>query len=129
MIDITCEQLVSIRDIPRHLPRRPSGKRVHISACYRWLSRGVSGVKLEAIRIGGTTYTSVEALQRFAERLSSSTPRPLIEPAPSLSRQKMIDRAARELEKSLNPSRSGPNGTSRRQSESARAVNPQGENS
>ncbi len=127
MIDLTREHLVPVREIPRFLPCRTSGKRVHISACYRWLSRGIRGVKLEAIRIGGTTYTSVEALQRFAERLSSNTPRPLIEPSPSLGRQKAIARAARELEESLNPSRGTRDRTYRQQSESTEAANPQGE--
>ncbi len=127
MIDLACEQLVPVRDIPSHLPRRPSGKRVHISACYRWLSRGVRGVKLEAIRIGGTTYTSVEALQRFAELLSSSTPRPLAEPAPSQSREKAIDRATRELKEKLHPARAGGNGSRRQRSTSSDVTDPQGE--
>jgi len=127
VIDLACEQLVPVRDIPRRLPHRANGKRVHISACYRWLSRGVRGVKLEAIRIGGTTYTSVEALQRFAERLSSSTPRPLAEPAPNQSRQKAIDRATRELEEKLHPSRSGGNGSHRQRSTTSEVTGPQGE--
>ena len=129
MIDLAREQLVPVRDIPRRLPHRPSGKRVHISACYRWLSRGVRGVKLEAIRIGGTTYTSIEALQRFAERLSSSTLRPLAEPTASQSRQKAIDRAARELEGKLHPSRAGGNGSRRQRSTSSEVTDPQGETS
>ena len=71
MIDISQETLLPIREVPRHLPPRPNGKRVHISAVYRWTQRGIRGAVLEAIRIGGSTYTSTEALQRFAERLSA----------------------------------------------------------
>lgn len=70
MIDISTEHLVPISDVPRQLPPRRNGKRVHISAVYRWIQRGVRGVHLESIRIGGTTYTSSEALQRFAQGLS-----------------------------------------------------------
>lgn len=127
MIDLATEQLVAVRDIPRHLPRRPTGKRVHISACYRWLARGVRGVKLEAIRIGGTTYTSVEALQRFAERLNSATSRPLSEPTPSQARRKAIDRAARELDAKLNPPRGGNGRIERPKRKPSDEPKPQGE--
>lgn len=64
MINLSSETLIPIREAPRHLPKRPNGKRIHISACYRWISRGVRGVRLESIKIGGSTYASTEALQR-----------------------------------------------------------------
>ena len=70
MIEIAKENLIPLSQAPRHLPPRPSGKRLHISAIYRWIGKGVGGVRLESIRLGGTTYTSLEAIQRFAERLS-----------------------------------------------------------
>ena len=69
--EISTDTLIPLREAPRHLPPRPNGKRVHISACYRWISHGVRGVHLESIKIGGFTYTSVEALQRFADTLRS----------------------------------------------------------
>jgi hypothetical protein len=71
MIDISTEQLIPLRDVPRRLPARPNGRRVHISAIYRWTQRGTHGVRLECIHIGGTTYTSLEALQRFGNGLST----------------------------------------------------------
>ncbi len=99
MIEIGNENLIPLREVPRRLPRRPNGRPLHISAVYRWVQRGVRGVRLEAIRIGGTTYTSVEALQRFAER--QNTPALLI-PDPvnpvSRSRQKQIEEASRAAE-------------------------------
>jgi hypothetical protein len=66
MIDLMQEHLVAVRDIPKLLPPRPNGRPIHLSACYRWMEKGVHGARLESIRIGGTTYTSREALQRFA---------------------------------------------------------------
>jgi hypothetical protein len=72
MIELAKETLIPIRDVPRRLPPRPNGKRVHISAVYRWTQRGIRGLVLEAVRIGGTTYTSCEALQRFAQELSAA---------------------------------------------------------
>jgi hypothetical protein len=70
VISIADEKLIPLRDAPKHLPPRPNGKRLHISVFYRWISRGVRGVLLESIRIGGTTYTSLQALQRFGVHLS-----------------------------------------------------------
>lgn len=70
MISIKDETLIPLRDAPKHLPRRPNGKYIHISALYRWIKNGIGGVMLESLRVGGTTYTSIEALQRFAGCLS-----------------------------------------------------------
>ena len=53
MIDVNGEQLLTLAEAARSLPRCP-----HIATIYRWISRGVKGVKLEAVRIGGTQYTS-----------------------------------------------------------------------
>jgi hypothetical protein len=66
VIDIRNEQLVPLPDVPKILPMRGNGKRIHISAVYRWAQRGIRGTRLEVVRVGGTTYTSREALQRFA---------------------------------------------------------------
>jgi len=98
MIDLTQEELVPIRDVPKHLPPRPTGKRVHISAVYRWLLRGIRGVRLESLKIGGTTYTSKEALQRFADRLTSPAHVSDTVPATTLTRKRQIDRAAKQVE-------------------------------
>jgi hypothetical protein len=68
MIDISNEHLIAVRDVPGRLPPRPTGRRIHISAVYRWIQRGIRGVRLEVTRVGGTAYTSEEALQRFADR-------------------------------------------------------------
>ena len=98
MIDLTQEELVAIRDVPKHLPPRPTGKRVHISAVYRWLLRGIRGVRLESLKIGGTTYTSKEALQRFADRLTSPAQDLDTIPATTLTRKRQIDRATKQVE-------------------------------
>jgi hypothetical protein len=70
MIQLQVEQLVALGEVPQVLPRRGQGKRLHVSSVYRWVTRGVRGILLETLRVGGSTYTSLEALQRFAERLS-----------------------------------------------------------
>jgi hypothetical protein len=98
VIDIGNEQLLPLNEVPKFLPPRGNGKRVHISAIYRWAQRGIRGTRLEVIRVGGTTYTSREALQRFA-----SPPGVQTQPAPieSRARQKQIDQAIKSLDEFL----------------------------
>jgi len=106
MIDIGTEHLISINDVPRQLPTRRNGKRVHISAVYRWIQRGVRGVHLEVLKIGGTAYTSVEALQRFAEHLSQRQgASPTAQSTSTVQRKRQIERASRELAAMLGSNR------------------------
>jgi len=46
--------------------------KVHVASCARWALKGVGGIKLESIKLGGRRYTSVEALQRFAEATTAA---------------------------------------------------------
>lgn len=101
MIDVKREELIPIRLVPRRLPPRPNGRPVHISAVYRWVQRGVRGVRLDAIRIGGTTYTSEEALQRFSTTSDASTFAP---PPTTVARAAQIERATRRLGEMLGKS-------------------------
>lgn len=96
MIEIGTEELVSLRDVPKLLPAKGNGKRIHISAVYRWVQRGIKGIRLEVIRIGGTSYTSREALQRFA------SPRGGVQAEPSVNysalRRRQIEAAEKQLD-------------------------------
>ena len=65
MITISSETILSLDEATHRLPKRRGGKRPHIATLYRWAQRGVRGVRLETIQVGGTLCTSVEALQRF----------------------------------------------------------------
>ena len=103
MIDIATEQLMPIREVPRFLPPRLSGRRVHVSAVYRWMNRGVRGVRLEGVKVGGTMYTSVEALQRFGECLSGRR----TEAGEKASRRKAVDAADSFIERELGIGESG----------------------
>lgn len=67
MIDIHKETLLSIFQVTRLVPPTREGRATHSSTVIRWILRGVRGRRLEAVRIGGNWYTSVEALARFAE--------------------------------------------------------------
>ena len=77
MIDISTEQLLTLPQAARVRPHGRLGRPTHPSTVYRWISRGVRGVagvvKLEGVRLGGSWYTSREALQRFAEALTNGS--------------------------------------------------------
>lgn len=68
-IDIANEQLLTLKDASSKLPRK-NGKKIHHSTIFRWAQRGRRGIRLETIRLGRTIWTSLEALQRFADRLT-----------------------------------------------------------
>lgn len=97
MIDIEHEKLIAIHDVPKVLPPDHNRKRIHKSAVYRWMQRGRGGVRLEWIKIGGTRYTSLEALQRFADACTRSETSTASEPSQIQSPQqarRRVERAA-----------------------------------
>jgi len=72
MIDLTKEQLITFKEATRILPKRPNGRHLHISAIYRWATKGTRGIVLESLRLGGRSYTTIQALQRYGDRLASA---------------------------------------------------------
>ncbi|WP_169973105.1 DUF1580 domain-containing protein [Tautonia rosea] len=110
MIELSLETLIPIGQVPDLIPSSRAGKRVHVSTIWRWVLAGVRGVQLETVTIGGSRYTSREAVQRFVERLSEARERGLGgsqgDPTPTArnrrteaQRLRDSERAARELEK------------------------------
>lgn len=73
-IDIESETVISFAVAAKRLPPAREGKRRHPATIWRYARHGVRGVKLEAIRVGGGLCTSVQALQRFCDRLSETEP-------------------------------------------------------
>jgi uncharacterized protein YcbX len=70
MIDHEKERLLSLGQAAKRLPKRSDMKPVHPNTVARWARDGLHGKILETILIGGRRFTSVEACQRFFERLS-----------------------------------------------------------
>jgi hypothetical protein len=77
-----------------------------VSTILRWISRGIrlaSGeiVRLEGARRGGRWITSVEALQRFTEKLTAGALGDSATHAPAITtaqhRRRELDRVDREL--------------------------------
>jgi hypothetical protein len=99
MIDISVETVLTFTEAAARLPRRRRGKKPHIATLYRWAERGLKGVRLETIQVGGTCCTSIEALQRFFNGLAkprSETSQTL--PQYSRTRLRQIEQAERECE-------------------------------
>lgn len=95
MIDLQNEEVLSLTEATKRLPRRRKGKRPHVATLYRWVQHGVRGTKLEAIQVGGTLCTSLEALQRFCERCTDPSSRP--PSSTSKSREREIKKAEADL--------------------------------
>ena len=86
--------LIPLREVPDHLPRLRRGKRVHISTIHRWATRGVRGVVLETVRVGGTLCTTPEMLAGFLV-VQSGVPTRSAPPSPQ--QQTGIDRQLDDL--------------------------------
>src|SRR5438128_2214980 len=101
MFDLTQEPPISLAEAAKSIPSGRGAKRTHISTVFRWISRGVSGVRLEALRLGGRWVTSREAVQRFAERLTAerSGAQPTLTTRTSARRTAATARAEVELQR------------------------------
>lgn len=97
MIDLSTETIVSLADATTHLPTRRGRRPVHVATLYRWAQRGLKGIRLEIIQIGGTSCTSLEALQRFFDRLTAARSGDLITPRTSRQRERAAAAADAEL--------------------------------
>ena len=80
MIDLKTESPLSLAQAARLVPPTRLDKQVHVSTILRWISHGVRGVRLEAVRIGVRWVTTHEALERFSAALTAqhfSPPSPI----------------------------------------------------
>lgn len=103
-IDVFGETLVTLREAAKRLPKVKAGKSPHIATLHRWVQRGCRSrdgqiVRLEAVKIGGTVCTSLEALQRFFDGLSGDTTVVAPQARTARQRQRAIARAEEELRK------------------------------
>jgi hypothetical protein len=98
---LTNERKVTFSEAAEHLPLL-NGRKIHTSALWRWATRGVRRVKLEALLLGGRYVTSIEALERFGRGLAeTAAPKdipPATRPRTDRHREKAIGRARKRLE-------------------------------
>lgn len=91
MIDIHSEKIETLAEAAANTPGRPN-----VSTIWRWCMKGVGGVRLESVVIGGQRFTSREARQRHADRLTAVHEGE--SPAPTSKRRKAVDAANAELD-------------------------------
>jgi hypothetical protein len=93
MINALSETLLTFAQAARRLPRLRNDRPVAPATLWRWASVGLRGVRLETTKVGGSTCTSVEALERFFAALNNA---PV--PGKPLQKRKQHDEAVeREL--------------------------------
>lgn len=84
---------ILLSEVPHLLPVRPNGRKVHVSAVYRWACKGVRGVRLQTVRIAGVLYTSHEAVEDFIN--ASAQPPEERQPIDRLAERRQAIAAAR----------------------------------
>ena len=57
-----------LSQLARRLPRKPSP-----ATLWRWHKKGVKGVRLEVVSVGGRTYTTEAAFREFVRRQTEVT--------------------------------------------------------
>src|SRR5436853_7301545 len=90
------ESLLTLSAAARELPG-PSGKGLHVSTLWRWSLRGIRGIRLETVMVGGIRYTSREALERFVGRTTAAAAGTTPAVRTPKQRQRAIEAAEREL--------------------------------
>ncbi len=74
-----------------------TGQRPHPSTLHRWRLRGISGVKLETVRVGGRRMCTVDSVRRFLAGVTSATDGEPVQARTPRQRERAIDRAEDEL--------------------------------
>ena len=77
-IDVFHETVLTFSQAAKRLPRVHGARRISNATIGRWARAGLKAadgtiVRLEAVRLGGTACTSLEAMQRFFNRLQSQS--------------------------------------------------------
>lgn len=92
-VDNKIEEYIPLLEASRIIPGRP-----HISTLYRWWTRGVNGVKLETVLIGGRRMCSRKSLAQFVAAVTAAADGRVPATSSSDSRIRAINRATAELD-------------------------------
>jgi hypothetical protein len=70
MIDFRKEKVFPLKEAPKKIGTNP-----HLCTVHRWAGRGIRGIPLETVKMGGIRCTSAEALQRFFAATTAASAR------------------------------------------------------
>jgi hypothetical protein len=92
------DSLLSMKQAAKLVPSRRSGRPCSSATLWRWAMRGVRGIRLESLCVGGSLMTSAEALEDFFRRLAEARYGPEPSSQPTIrERNRANDLAAMEL--------------------------------
>lgn len=63
------EKLVTLKELARRLPSARRGRSVHVHTVRRWALKGINGIALGTVTIGGTVYTSEQEIERWRQAI------------------------------------------------------------
>lgn len=69
MIDFETDDLITVGQLAKRLPSI-QGARPNQSTIWRWMHKGIRGVRLETIAVGGRTCTTWKAYLAFANAIA-----------------------------------------------------------
>jgi hypothetical protein len=96
-VDPLSPDTLTLAQAARLLPSLRAGRPVDPSTLWRWASRGLHGVRLPIVRVGGTACTSREALRKFLADVEAARQKAVAPPPAPVQRPPAADRAADEL--------------------------------
>ena len=62
---------IPLKELPKFLQSRFK-KRVAYGTCFRWVRRGISGVKLRSVYFAGAHYVTSEAVDEFLAQVTAA---------------------------------------------------------
>ena len=92
MIDPLSERIVTLTEAAKLPPRR------NVATLFRWRQAGIRNVKLETMMYGGRRVTSIEALDRFFERVTAAADGMPVRAETPRQRERKIERAERRAD-------------------------------
>ena len=97
-IEMSVERLLTLLEATKILPGRPG-----LSTIHRWRLRGVRGIKLETLLVGGRRFTSREALERFSAAITAAAEGQRPATRTPTQRLRAIEQAERALSRGAQP--------------------------
>lgn len=64
-LDILSEDLLTLEQAAKEIPRPPGEKELHYGTIWRWKTRGLRGHKLQTVKVGCQHLTSKQRLNAF----------------------------------------------------------------
>jgi hypothetical protein len=95
-IDPVSDVLLTLPQAAALFPSRRAGSKVSTSTLWRWYTRGSRGVRLEVARVGGSVYTTADAIRDFvtARSVAGGAPVPQA-PTPSTRSKRAMKKLQR----------------------------------